>query len=220
MVAGLDEHLLGSALRRNRPVWRLWEPRRVRVVLGRSSPMERELHLSRCAADRVPIQRRFGGGCSVVLAPGMVIFSLAYVVRWTDRSMAHLHQWTRLIAEALREHGVNDLSVQGVSDVCVGDRKIMGSCLYRTRQLCLYQASLLVSCDLDVLERYLALPVRMPAYRRGRAHREFLTTLERQGCVWTCGDVMGMINRAMALAWTPSGQHDPALAPDAALANA
>jgi len=77
------------------------------------------------------------------------------------------------------------LSQRGISDLTVDGRKVGGSSLYVPRRpsVFFYQASLLVDCDLGLMARYLRHPPREPAYRQGRVHQEFCTTLRAEGCV-------------------------------------
>ena len=192
--------LRGSELqeRSSRRNWRLWEPQDVSVVLGRSSVAEQEVDLERCQRDAVAVRRRLGGGCSVVLAPGMVVFSvrsLRSIAGTIDEEFEH---WTSMVADRLVRLGVTDLSVRGVSDLCIGERKIMGSCLYRSKDESWYEASLLVDADCDMLPRYLKTPVRMPAYRRARPHADFVTTLRQQGYAVRCDQVMSLVEEALA----------------------
>ena len=44
--------------------------------------------------------------------------------------------------------------------------------------------------DISVFTRYLAMPSKVPDYRRGRTHEEFCTTLAREGFAGTVADVM------------------------------
>jgi lipoate-protein ligase A len=64
-----------------------------------------------------------------------------------------------------------------VSDLCVGERKIAGSSLRLWRSRALYQVSVLVDADVEVMERYLRHPSREPAYRAGRRHRDFVASV-------------------------------------------
>ena len=52
-----------------------------------------------------------------------------------------------------------------------------GSCIYRTRGLLYYSTTLLLDPDLELVERYLPHPPREPEYRRGRPHRDFMTSV-------------------------------------------
>jgi lipoate-protein ligase A len=84
-----------------------------------------------------------------------------------------------------------------LGDLCVGDRKVLGSSGFRRRDVFFYQASLLVDIDMAVVERYLRHPSSEPEYRRGRSHRAFLTTLRGEGMPHTPAGVAGHLARAL-----------------------
>jgi lipoate-protein ligase A len=177
MNVELDEDLI-ERVRGGEPwAYRTWEPERVLVVLGRSNQAAVEVYEERCREDGVPIIRRRGGGGTVVLAPGMVVIS---VVIQVDHQL-HFQQYFRdinlVIIEALQRLGIDDLSQRGHSDLCLGDRKILGSSMYGSRNLLFYTASLLVADNFTLIDRYLRHPSKEPDYRQGRSHREFLTAI-------------------------------------------
>lgn len=160
-------------------IW-LWEYTGIACVLGAGTPLA-DVDLPRCAAAGVPVYRRRGGGGAVLLSPGNLIITACY----DARRKAFPTQWIGPIAEAvaraLRALGLSGARVQGLGDVAVGGRKVLGSSLYANRQVALYQGSLLVNPDLDLVPQFLPHPTREPDYRAGRSHREFLTSLEREG---------------------------------------
>ncbi len=101
---------------------RVWRPTRTEVVLGRGSRPALELRLDAVAADGVPVLRRRGGGCAVVLDPGNVVVSLALPApgigdnpRWFRR----ISDW--LIA-ALADLGHDGVRQEGISDLVQDDR--------------------------------------------------------------------------------------------------
>lgn len=160
---------------------RVVEPARVEVVLGRCSQAAREVRLDAVQAAGVPISRRRGGGCAVVVGPGVLVVSCSwrgyrppYPVDWMEGISGE-------IASILREAGVAGVTVRRGGDLTLGDRKVMGACLYAGADEVLYGASLLVSPDLSLCDRFLLHPPREPEYRRGRPHREFLTSLWEEG---------------------------------------
>ena len=147
------------------------------VVLGRGSKAEVELDIEACRRDGVPVYRRRGGGCAVVLDPGNVIVAVATRVEGIGDNLVHFARLNRWLVAGLEAAGVEGVDFDGTSDLVIDDRKVGGTCIYRARGGLLYSASLLVDPRLDLIERYLRHPPREPEYRRGRSHREFLTSL-------------------------------------------
>ncbi len=175
----LDEALIAATRADGQNRVRVFCPSSIAVVLGRSSRPSVELHTEPCVTDGVDLRRRRGGGCSVVLDPGSVVVAASITapgLRLADH-FARLSAW---LMEGLEKAGVDDVSRRDVSDLCLGDRKIAGACMFRARGLILYTVSLLVEPDLSLMDRYLRHPPREPAYRRGRAHTDFVTTIGGQ----------------------------------------
>lgn len=157
--------------------YRLWEPEQVVVVLGRSNKAAVEVYEQRCQDDDIPILRRRGGGGTVVLSPGIIVISLVKHVQRQFFFQEYFRQINSLIIEALQRLGIQNLSQQGHSDICLQERKILGSSMYGSKNLIFYTASLMVANDLGLIDRYLRHPSQEPDYRRGRSHQEFLTTI-------------------------------------------
>lgn len=193
----LDEDLLVSVQGGGAPGARVWEPDAVAVVLGRSNRPEEEVDLAACGRDGVPVLRRRGGGGAVVLTPGCLVVSLA---RRSARPLAagdHLQEAVDLLAGALGAATGVSLTTRGTGDLCVDDRKVLGSSAFSGGGVFFYQASLLVDLDLGLVERYLRHPTREPAYRLGRPHRDFLTTLRSAGCSRPPGELAGDLVRTL-----------------------
>jgi lipoate-protein ligase A len=85
------------------------------------------------------------------------------------------------IITALKGLGITRLSLKGISDIALEEKKILGSSLYRARGMVFFHAVLNVSQQPYIFERYLRHPPREPEYRRGRTHREFVTSLYAEG---------------------------------------
>jgi lipoate-protein ligase A len=185
-TSDLDEDLLAEV--EAGALWRqrVWEASTAAVVLGRGTA-EKEVHAQACAADGVPVLRRRGGGGAVVLAPGCVIVSLATTVAHELDVGGYLATIAAFLAETLSQLTSLPLEPRGTGDVCLGDRKVLGSSLFRRRRLLFYQGSLLHSMDLTLVDRYLAHPLREPAYRQGRPHGAFLSTLQEAGSPLAAG---------------------------------
>jgi len=176
----LDEDLIERV--RSGVLWayRSWEPDCFAVVLGRGNKTETEIHENRCREDEIRILRRRGGGGTVILYPGILVISLAKCVKHQFHIKKYFQQINAYIIEALQSLGISDLKQQGHSDICIRDRKILGSSMYHSKQLLFYSASLMVSNNLKIIDRYLKHPSKEPKYRHRRSHQEFLTTIIRE----------------------------------------
>lgn len=175
-LAGVD--LVGIAA----PFVRVLEAREVVVVLSRSRDPAREVYLTRCQEAGIPVVVRPSGGGAVVLAPGVVGASVVAGMRAGELfPEPYFARFGAAVTRALAASGVGGVTTRGFSDLCLGDRKIAGSSLRLWGGRVLYQVSLLVDLELELLERLLATPSRAPAYRHGRPHREFVTSLRAAG---------------------------------------
>jgi len=183
---GPDDPLGESVLDPALPGLRVFEPRDVRVVVGRGQDPRRECRLDACAASGVPVHRRIAGGGAVVLAPGMVVVALRLAggMRAADDYFAMVNAaLVPAVAEACgatvacRGHG--DLALAGADGVW---RKILGASLRQNSRLSVYLGVLLVADAVPLMEAYLGHPSREPGYRGGRDHRSFCTHLGTSGC--------------------------------------
>jgi lipoate-protein ligase A len=177
--------------RRSRvPVSRIYEPSTPCAVLGAAGRPEQDLLLDNLREDGVPWVSRRGGGGTVVLGPGQVVIALVTEVESPFRNREYAAEINSWIVEALLRLSVTGVQPAGISDLAIGEKKIAGTSIYRTRMVLFYQASLLVCNDVSQFTRYLAMPVRVPEYRRGRTHEEFCTTLAREGFPCSVADVV------------------------------
>ncbi len=149
----------------------------VAVVLGRGSKPELELDLDAVSREGVSVLRRAGGGCAVLLDPGNLVVSLALRLPGLGRSKEAFQAISTWLIEGLAALGVPDLQQRGISDLCLGERKVGGSCIHRSKDFLYYSTTLLLRPDLQRVERLLRHPPREPDYRAGRRHREFMGRL-------------------------------------------
>ncbi len=180
-----DASLIAAAHRHLRPSHEVYAHPGVAVVLGRGSRPARELLIPNILADGTPVMQRAGGGCAVVLDPGNVIVSVAWPLPGIGEIRTAFRRISDWVIAGLDAIGVTGVKQRGVSDLALGDRKIGGACIYRTRGMLYYSTTLLVAPDLNLVSRYLQHPPREPAYRRGRSHCDFMgklgTALENTG---------------------------------------
>jgi lipoate-protein ligase A len=178
----IDDRILKKVNDDNDYCYSVYEPANTEVVLGRSSKEEDDVYWKNCLDDNVQILRRRGGGGSVVLTRGVVVISVCGKTEFPFMLREHMNTVNEAIMKALGSLQITGLAIRGISDIALGKQKILGSSLYRRKDIVLYQGSLLVNLDLKLIERYLRHPRKEPDYRQGRTHRRFVTTL------WQCGN--------------------------------
>lgn len=180
----LDETLLLEAeAGRMGELLRVWEWPSPAVVLGAACRLAEDVNADTCAADEVPILRRSSGGGTVLLGTGCLCFSLVLAY---DRSPAlgEITSSYEYILEGVRAALaglVPSIERAGVSDLAVAGRKFSGNAQQRKRHFLLHHGTLLYDFDLSRIGRYLRMPERVPAYRVGREHGEFLMNLPAAG---------------------------------------
>lgn len=192
-----DEDLLSDAQARGRfglSVYPFWE---TAVVLGRGSKIPLELHQRLCLKDSVPVYRRRGGGCAVVLDPGNVIVALTLRAPGFGNHQAHFNQITDWFTAGLAEVGFDGVRQGGISDLVLGDRKVGGACIYRSAEVLLYSASLLIRPETRLMARYLKHPPREPGYRAGRDHAAFVTSFSERAPGVSVSDFAAQLRAAL-----------------------
>jgi lipoate---protein ligase len=95
------------------------------------------------------------------------------------------------VINILYEMGIQGIQQQGISDITLNDRKILGSSLYLGSRpdFYYYQSCLMVSSELELINRFLKYPPREPDYRMKRAHSAFCTTLKNEGYAETAASI-------------------------------
>ena len=181
---GAQDPLGESILDEHHPAVRVFEPRDIRLVVGRNQDPERELICAHARDDGVPIHRRQTGGGAVVLAPGTVVVAVRMPqdVIGTDiyfsRINAHLGRVIRsLTGQTPQCRGHGDLAL--VHDGT--ERKILGASLRQARGQVFYLGVFLVADLVPLMERLLQAPSRQPDYRHDRSHGDFCVGLGQFG---------------------------------------
>ena len=154
-------------------------PRENAVVLGSGNDESLEVHKPACDKNGIPVLRRYGGGGTVVLYPGCLVVSAGCWVKEQFQNSMYFDFLNRAVIESLKQAlpDLPELSQAGISDIIHGGKKIAGTSLFRSRNYLLYQASVLVDLDFDLVESVLRHPSKEPDYRQGRRHSDFLTSL-------------------------------------------
>ena len=186
----VNEDLLDLYLKERQPLSRIYELSDVAIVMGAGRKNKRDLIDSCIENDGIPVRLRRGGGGTVVLSPGMVVLAFVTEVTSPHHNREYAIKINGWFVEALQALGVKNVHHRGISDLALGNNKILGASLYRKRLILFYQASLLVSNDLSLFSRYLTIPDTVPDYRAGRTHAEFCTNLRAEGHQISTTEVM------------------------------
>ena len=183
----LDAELLvdtGSAYR-----VMVWEPEFLCIVLGQSNQVERSVMAAHALEDNVPVYKRPSGGEAVVLSPKMLVISILQRGAELRSPRFYFNRINEKIIKALNRLGVKDLGTKGISDLCLGEQKILGSSIYRNKDLVFYHGVLNRAESPALMERYLEHPSREPGYRKGRKHRDFVTSLWKKGYEFSAEEI-------------------------------
>jgi lipoate-protein ligase A len=159
---------------------RFWEPQQYFVVVGYANATAKEVNLSFCEANEIPVLRRFTGGGTVLQGPGCLNYSLILRIRedgplrtisGTNQFILSRHQ---LALTAPLEHSVE---MRGQTDLTVEELKFSGNAQRRKKSHLIFHGSFLLDFHLEMIGKALPMPSKEPDYRHGRAHSDFLTNL-------------------------------------------
>ncbi len=162
-------------------IYMQYVPERTMVVIGAGNKLESSVNIKNCIQDRISIIQRPSGGEAVLISPSTLLFTHIMLAEVLPSSKEFFELNLDVFTIELRELGVKDLNYRGISDLCIGDRKILGCAIYRTKRMAIFQAVLNISESPAKIAKYLLAPQRMPEYRLNRAHEEFVTSLSKEG---------------------------------------
>jgi lipoate-protein ligase A len=171
----------------------VWQPAETVIVLGQSNTPERSLITDNVEADGITVTKRPTGGEAVVLTPWMAVITVARGFTELTGSKYFFSGVNAMILNALHDLGVSNYATRGISDITIGQRKILGSSMHRTEKRLVYHAVLNIAQDTGIFERYLRHPVREPDYRQRRSHSEFVTSLLNEGHNISFNDISAMM---------------------------
>ena len=161
-------------------ILRVWEASHPFALVGYAGKVAAEVNLPACRELGIAVLRRCSGGGAVVQGPGCLNYAL--VLR-TDRddSLLRVPETNRFVLgrvkQALEPIVGPGIEIQGSSDLALENKKFSGNSQYRKRRYLLFHGTLLLDFDISLIEKFLPLPPKQPAYRQNRAHGNFLTNL-------------------------------------------
>lgn len=176
-----------------------YEQEKTEIVYGPACNPENEIYLYRCLENSIPVEKRRGGGGTVMLSPGVIVTLI--VGKRNGKTpvqiFKHIHNSMILLLDEL---GIDSVEQKGISDLAIDNRKILGSSLYlgSNPQLYYYQSSLMIQPDNSLMQRYLKHPPKEPDYRKNRSHDNFCTTIRQQGFLINIDCILSLFNNKLA----------------------
>jgi len=158
----------------------VWQPDRIYLVLGRSNEAVKSLIADTVDTDKVQVLKRPSGGEAVLLSPKMLVIALKVPLSMVQKAHDVFVIANDIIKEALSKEGIQNITSRGISDICIGEQKILGSAIFKKPDSVFYHAVLNVSEDINLIERYLQHPKREPDYRKGRNHLAFVSSIHKE----------------------------------------
>ena len=168
-----DLHLLESQLDFD---FCIWQPNENIVVLGRSDIVETSVLKENAEKLNFKIIKRPSGGHTVVLTPKTLVVSMIF--KYNKQKPTDIFSIAnKIIIDCLIDFGIENINQKEISDICIGDKKILGSSMYKKPDKYFYHAVLNYAENADIFELLLKHPSTEPNYRQGRSHKEFVTSL-------------------------------------------
>ncbi|MFN4181864.1 MAG: biotin/lipoate A/B protein ligase family protein [bacterium] len=164
------------------PRFRLWV-NAPSVILGRNQKPEHFVHLDYCKKAGIPVLKRLSGGGAVYHDEGNLNFSLFLPNRYLALLDVHPLNFPSQFAvfsdiplQALFRLGIF-AERREISSLFVRGRKISGCAMKNSRNAVLFHGTLLISTNLDEMEKTLKIP---PGVTYSK-HKDFVGTLHHLG---------------------------------------
>jgi lipoate-protein ligase A len=197
----LDEALLRAEP--SGPVLWLWRNPPC-VVVGRGQKVHREVREDACARDGIPVLRRASGGGTVFHDRGNLNISLVL----PGPSKRPLEALGELMSAAVTDLGMPPRL--GDRGLFIGDAKLCGFAVFRTRSGLLAHSTFLISTPAEAVARYLTAPPPDP--RPLDSHRSQVASLADHGLRFGVDEVSKAILTAAERQFGPLPPRPPAAA--------
>jgi lipoate---protein ligase len=179
----------------------IWQPEYPVIVVGQSNKPENYVLMKKALLDRIPVIKRPTGGETVVLTPRMLVISLVLKSIKLPGSKDFFIKINNMLIKELKKSGLTGICYKGISDLAVGEKKILGSSIYRKPGMLFYHAVLNYGESPDYIASYLKHPIREPDYRKGRSHSDFVTTMVAAGITISLPDLMSKLKKELQLSF-------------------
>ena len=159
----------------------LWIPDKSYIVLGASNNAKDAVVEDVTLRDDICVIKRRTGGQTVMLTPNNIIISALITDESVMKPKDVFNRFNEFIIDAIAKNHNLKFSTRGISDIALGEKKIMGSSMYRGKGKLFYHAVLNFSEPSTTFQKYLKHPSNEPDYRKGRMHHEFVSSLKETG---------------------------------------
>ena len=161
--------------------FKTWQPDKIYLILGQSNSVNDSLNHEQVEKDKITVYKRPSGGQTVILSPNTLVLSTTVNASKFINPDVYFKTINNLIINVLQNTGISNLHLKGISDIAIGEKKILGSAIYRNHHKVFYHAVLNVAERTDLMEKYIKHPQKEPDYRQGRSHSDFVTSLHAEG---------------------------------------
>ncbi|MFA5462920.1 MAG: hypothetical protein WC265_02465 [Dysgonamonadaceae bacterium] len=172
-----DIHLLNQQSNK----FLLWIADKQYIVLGASNKADDSVVESLVLRDNISVLKRRTGGQTVMLTPNNLIISAVITDKNVMKPKDLFNKFNNHIIAAIEKDHFVRFRTRGISDIALGEKKIMGSSMYRGKGMLFYHAVLNFDEPATTFQKYLKHPKNEPDYRKGRSHHEFVTSLKETG---------------------------------------
>ncbi len=159
----------------------LWIPDKSYIVLGASNNAKDAVVEETTVRDNIVVLKRRTGGQTVMLTPNNIIISAVITDENVMKPKDVFIRFNDHIMGAIAKNHTVQFSTRGISDIAMGEKKILGSSMYRGKGKLFYHAVLNFNEPSSTFQKYLKHPSNEPDYRKGRQHHDFVTSLKETG---------------------------------------
>ena len=159
----------------------IWRPDHTAIVLGASNNPLGSIVIDAVKNDDISVYKRPSGGETVILTPNTLVISAVLAAVQLQDVRKRFRAFNDQVLAAITAMGIKNVAHRGISDLAIGEQKIMGSAVYHSRDRLFYHSVLNVGESTQTIAKYIKHPSREPDYRQGRHHSEFITSLKTAG---------------------------------------
>ncbi len=188
-----------------------WIPDKTYIVLGNSNKPDQNIKEDAVKEDNVLVYKRPSGGQTVILTPETLVISVKLVLEKFSDPQKYFQFINNHIKDGLKDLGITNVNSRGISDIAIGEKKILGSSIYRKKNILFYHSVLNVSEHANTIEKYLKHPAKEPSYRKKRSHAEFVTSLYAEGYNYNVEEIKFSIQKKFNAALKEEYENNPVL---------